>query len=91
MIFTLAALLHTSAVAFLPKFLLTDDATPVGRMAGLGLAFMAVTLAVFALYAVAAARVRRQILARPSVLLWMRPAFAAAFVGLGLKLALAER
>jgi threonine/homoserine/homoserine lactone efflux protein len=35
--------------------------------------------------------VRRQIIARPRVLTWMRRLFAGAFVALGARLALSER
>ena len=49
------------------------------------------TLAVFALYGVAAALMRDHVLGRPRVVAWMRRTFAAAFVGLGVKLALTER
>ena len=38
-----------------------------------------------------AASVRDRIVSRPRVLAWMRRAFAAAFVALGAKLAVAER
>lgn len=60
-------------------------------MLELSAAFMAMTFAVFALYGVFAAAVRRHVAARPAVLAWMRRTFAAAFVGLGAKLALTER
>jgi threonine/homoserine/homoserine lactone efflux protein len=46
---------------------------------------------VFVAYGAFAAHVRRQIVSRPNVLAWMRPAFAAAFVGLGAKLAVTDR
>ncbi len=78
-------------VAFLPQFIAAGDPAPVRTMAWLGLAFMGVTFAVFAVYAVAAAQVRARILSHPPVLRWMRRVFAAAFVGLGAKLALTDR
>jgi threonine/homoserine/homoserine lactone efflux protein len=46
---------------------------------------------VFAVYGLFAAAVRRHVVSRPRVLMWMRRSFAAAFVALGAKLALAER
>ena len=52
---------------------------------------MALTFLVFAGYGVFAASVRRHVISRPSVLAWMRRSFAAAFAGLGIKLALSER
>jgi threonine/homoserine/homoserine lactone efflux protein len=52
---------------------------------------MAMTFVVFALYGLFAARMRNQVLTRPGVLAWLRRGFAAAFVALGARLALAER
>ena len=46
---------------------------------------------IFALCGVFAANVREHIVSRPRVLTWMRRTFAAAFVALGLRLALTER
>jgi threonine/homoserine/homoserine lactone efflux protein len=77
--------------AFLPQFVGATEPQPLRRMLELSLAFMAMTLAVFVLYGVFAAAVRRHVTSRPSVLAWMRRAFAAAFMALGLKLAMAER
>jgi threonine/homoserine/homoserine lactone efflux protein len=77
--------------AFLPRFVGAGEAAPVARMLGLSLAFMLMTFAVFVAYGVSAALVRRQITSTPGVLAWMRRAFAAAFVGLGAKLAATER
>ena len=45
----------------------------------------------FAIYGIFAAAVREHIVSRPRVLTWMRRTFAAAFVALGLRLALTER
>jgi len=42
-------------------------------------------------YGVFAARFRDQVLQRPGALVWLRRGFAAAFVGLGAKLALMHR
>ena len=52
---------------------------------------MLMTFVVFAIYGVFAAAVREHIVTRPRVLTWMRRTFAAAFVALGLRLALTER
>jgi threonine/homoserine/homoserine lactone efflux protein len=54
-------------------------------------AFMVMTFAVFVLYGVFAAAVRHHVTSRPRVLAWMRRTFAAAFVTLGARLAVAER
>jgi threonine/homoserine/homoserine lactone efflux protein len=60
-------------------------------MLELSAVFMLVTLAVFAAYGVAAAAVRRHVIARPRVLAWMRRTFGAAFLALAGRLALADR
>lgn len=78
-------------LAFLPQFISPAEAQPTLRMLQLSLVFMAMTFAVFALYGVFAASVRDHILSRAGVLRWMRRGFAAAFVGLGVKLALVQR
>ena len=52
---------------------------------------MLVTFVVFVGYGLAASWVRRHVVSRPRVLAWMSRTFAAAFVGLGAKLALAQR
>jgi threonine/homoserine/homoserine lactone efflux protein len=52
---------------------------------------MLLTFVVFVCYGLFAAAIRAHVITRPRVLAWMRRAFAAAFVGLGAKLALAER
>ena len=77
--------------AFLPQFVGADEISPFARMLELSLVFMAMTLVVFVGYGVFAASVRGCILSRPRVLAWMRRSFAAAFVALGAKLALAQR
>ena len=78
-------------LAFLPQFVSLDEGSPLPRMIELSLVFMAMTFAVFVLYGVFAAAVRSHVTSRPRVLTWMRRTFAAAFVALGAKLALAER
>lgn len=77
--------------AFLPQFVGTNIANPVLRMLELSLVFMAMTFVVFSIYGVFAAAARHHVMSRPSVLTVLRRTFAAAFVGLGVKLALTER
>jgi threonine/homoserine/homoserine lactone efflux protein len=77
--------------AFLPQFVSAGEPHALARMVELSLVFMAMTLAVFVVYGVFAASVRTHIISRPRVLTWMRRTFAAAFVGLGARLALAQR
>jgi threonine/homoserine/homoserine lactone efflux protein len=77
--------------AFLPQFVSAADPRPVARMLELSGVFMLLTFVVFVGYGALAASVRRHVVARPHVLTWMRRSVAAAFVALGVKLALAER
>jgi threonine/homoserine/homoserine lactone efflux protein len=77
--------------AFLPQFVSLGEESPLLRMLELSLVFMAMTFAVFVLYGIFAASVRRHVISRPHILAWMRRTFATAFVALGAKLAVAER
>lgn len=77
--------------AFLPQFVGRGEARPTLLMLELSLVFMVMTFAVFVAYGIFAASVRDRVLSRPGVLQWMRRGFAAAFVGLGVKLALVQR
>ncbi len=77
--------------AFLPQFVAADEAHPLAHMAGLSAVFMLLTFVVFVGYGLFAAAIREHVISRPRVLTWMRRTFAAAFVALGAKLALAER
>jgi len=75
--------------AFLPQFVGPDGSWV--RMLELSGVFMLVTLAVFALYGLAAAAVRRQVVERPRVVRWMRRCFAGSYAVLAGRLALAHR
>lgn len=77
--------------AFLPQFVPADETHPLPRMLLLSGVFMLITFVVFVGYGLFAAAVRRHVISRPRILSWMRRTFAAAFVALGMKLALAER
>jgi threonine/homoserine/homoserine lactone efflux protein len=77
--------------AFLPQFVSADEAAPLAHMTLLSLVFMLMTFVVFAGYGLFAAAIREHVISRPRVLTWMRCTFAAAFVALGAKLAVAER
>ena len=77
--------------AFLPQFVAADEAHPLSHMAILSVVFMALTFVVFVGYGLFAAAIREHVISRPRVLTWMRRTFAAAFLALGVKLALAER
>jgi threonine/homoserine/homoserine lactone efflux protein len=77
--------------AFLPQFVAADEARPLAHMMMLSAVFMLLTFVVFVGYGLFAAAVREHVISRPRVLTWMRRTFAAAFVALGAKLAVAER
>ena len=77
--------------AFLPQFVSANEARPLAHMAGLSVMFMLLTFVVFVGYGLFAAAIRAHVISRPRVLAWMRRMFAAAFVALGVRLALAER
>lgn len=78
-------------LALLPQFVSAADEHAILRMTEYSLAFMVMTFVVFALYGLFAAAARDKVLSRPRLMLWIRKSLAAAFVALGLKLALAER
>ena len=78
-------------LAFLPQFVSAHEPHPLSRMLMLSSIFMLLTFVVFVGYGLFAASVRNHVISRPRVLTWMRRTFAAAFVALGAKLALADR
>jgi threonine/homoserine/homoserine lactone efflux protein len=75
--------------AFLPQFVGPD--AEVLPMVQLSAVFMLLTFAVFSIYGVFAAAVRRRVLASETVMAWMRRTFAASFAALAGKLALSSR
>lgn len=78
--------------AFLPQFVDPGASRAVPKMLELSAVFMALTFVVFAIYGVCAAGgVRQHVVSRPRVMMWMRRTFAAAFVGLGVKLAVTSK
>ncbi len=77
--------------AFLPQFVPADASDGLPLMLELSAVFMLLTFVVFVGYGLFAAAIRNHVISRPKVLAWMRRTFAAAFVMLGAKLALAER
>ena len=78
-------------VAFLPQFISAGDPHPLARMLELSGTFMLLTFVVFMAYGLCAASVRERVISSPRVLAWLRRTFAAAFVALGAKLAVAQR
>lgn len=77
--------------AFLPQFVSTTEANALPQMLELSFVFMAITFVIFVGYGLFAAAIRNHVISRPRVLTWMRRTFAAAFIALGAKLAVAER
>lgn len=77
--------------AFLPQFVSPTQPDALPMMLLLSGVFMALTFVVFTGYGVFAATMRRHVISRPLVISWMRRTFAAAFLAMGAKLALAER
>jgi threonine/homoserine/homoserine lactone efflux protein len=78
-------------LAFLPQFVSAEEARPLAGMLMLSGVFMLMTFVVFVGYGLLAASIRDHVISRPRVLTWMRRTFAAAFVTLGAKLAVADR
>jgi threonine/homoserine/homoserine lactone efflux protein len=78
-------------LAFLPQFVSAGEPHPIARMLELSAIFMLLTFVVFVGYGLFAASIRRHVIARPRVLIWLRTTFAGAFAALGAKLAFAER
>ena len=77
--------------AFLPQFVPAETGDGLPLMLELSAVFMLLTFVVCVGYGLFAAAIRTHVISRPKVLAWMRRTFAAAFVMLGAKLALAER
>ena len=77
-------------LAFLPQFI-APGRPELPQFLALSGAFMLVTFLVFAAYGLLAGSVRGFVTRSPRALLWLRRSFAAAFAGLSVELALAER
>ncbi|OCW24323.1 LysE family translocator [Pseudomonas aylmerensis] len=78
-------------LAFLPQFVTPGSTAPALQILVLSGVFMAMTFAVFVLYGLLANGFRRAVIESPRVQNWLRRSFAAAFAGLGLNLAFAQR
>ncbi|WP_339468901.1 MULTISPECIES: LysE family translocator [unclassified Pseudomonas] len=78
-------------LAFLPQFVTPGSTAPAQQMLVLSAVFMAMTFAVFVMYGLLANVFRRAVIESPRVQNWLRRSFAAAFAGLGLNLAFAQR
>lgn len=78
-------------LAFLPQFVAPGSTAPTVQMLVLSGVFMAMTFGVFVMYGLLANVFRRAVIESPRVQNWLRRGFAAAFAGLGLNLAFAQR
>ena len=78
-------------LAFLPQFVAPDAASPLLQLLLLSGVFMAMTFVVFVVYGLLANGFRAAVIESPRVQNWLRRTFSAAFAGLGVNLALAER
>lgn len=78
-------------LAFLPQFVPAGAASPLPHLLTLSAVFMAMTFVVFVVYGLLAHGFRRAVIDSPRVQGWLRRGFSAAFAGLGLNLAVAER
>jgi threonine/homoserine/homoserine lactone efflux protein len=78
-------------LAFLPQFVEPNTNHPLAQMLLLSGVFMAMTLLVFVVYGFVAHAFRRLVIESATVQRWLRYSFAAAFAGLGAKLAMSEK
>ena len=77
--------------AFLPQFLGSSPHAHVGKLMVLGAIFMLVTFVVFAVYAYAGALLRDRVLAAPVARQWFQSVLGALLIGIGARLAVADR
>ena len=78
-------------LAFLPQFVAQDASSPLLQLLTLSGIFMLMTFVVFVIYGLLANGFRNAVINSSRVQSWLRRSFAAAFAGLGLNLAFAER
>ena len=78
-------------LAFLPQFLEPGTSRPLLQLLVLSGVFMAMTFVVFVVYGLVAHAFRNHVIESPRVQRWLRYSFAAAFAGLGARLALSEK
>ena len=78
-------------LAFLPQFVAPNSNEPLLQLLLLSAVFMAMTFVVFVIYGFIAHGFRRLVVDSARVQNWLRFGFAAAFAGLGAKLALTEK
>jgi threonine/homoserine/homoserine lactone efflux protein len=77
-------------LAFLPQFVAPDASRPLLQLLLLSAIFMAMTFVVFVAYGFVAHAFRKRVIESARVQRWLRAGFAAAFAGLGARLALGD-
>jgi threonine/homoserine/homoserine lactone efflux protein len=77
--------------AFLPQFIDSPPTLLDARLLGLSSVFMAMTLAVFLIYAAFAAKIRERVLSTPKLLRRIEQSLGAVLLGFAARLAVAER
>jgi threonine/homoserine/homoserine lactone efflux protein len=77
-------------LAFLPQFVPADLASPLPLMIAMSAVLMGLTLGIFIIYGLAAARVSIYVTSSPNATKWIQRSFAGAFTAFGAKLALTE-
>jgi threonine/homoserine/homoserine lactone efflux protein len=78
-------------LAFLPQFMRPSGVPAIAQLLALSGVFMAMTLVIFIVYGQLAHAFSKIVLGSRRAQLWMRRGFSAAFVGVGIDLALSER
>ena len=78
-------------LAFLPQFVDPAAGRPLAQLLLLSAVFMLMTFLVFVVYGFAAHASRQKVIGSVRVQRWLRCGFAAAFAGLGAKLAVSDR
>lgn len=78
-------------LSFLPLFISPASPSPTFDLFLLGLAFMTMTLVIFALYGISANGVRRYVVNSPKLVVLLQRSFAVTFAALGIKLAMTQR
>jgi threonine/homoserine/homoserine lactone efflux protein len=78
-------------LAFLPQFVDASQGQPLAQLLVLSAVFMAMTFGVFVVYGVVAHAFRKRVIESAQVQRWLRYSFAAAFAGLGARLAVSEK
>ena len=78
-------------LAFLPQFVDPGASRPLLQLLALSAVFMLMTFMVFVVYGFAAHAFRQRVIGSERVQRWLRYGFAAAFAGLGAKLAVSDR